>query len=85
MRTAYPAHPGSCEDPGTSAFADAKIDRELVTRGRLPRVTPPLPFEVEEFHSEIPEENWRHRPGVSQTLDLPSVLEWRASSRPVQV
>ncbi len=35
------------------------------------RVTPPLAFEVEEFDSQIPEENWRHRQGMPQTLDFP--------------
>jgi len=83
VRTVYPARPGSCEDLGTSAVADEETDCELVTRGLLPRVTPPLPFEVEEFHSQIPEENWRHRPGVLQTLDLPSVLKWRTSTHTV--
>ncbi len=41
------------------------------------RVTPPLAFEVEEFGLQIPEENWRHRHGVPQTLDFPSIRNWR--------
>ena len=50
--------------------ATASSDRHI-------RVTPPLAFEVEEFDSQIPEENWRHRHGVSQTFDLPSTGSWR--------
>jgi hypothetical protein len=35
------------------------------------RVTPPLAFEAEEYDSRSPDENWRHRLGVFQTLDFP--------------
>ena len=52
--------------PSASPTLTANSDRPV-------RFTPPFAFEVEEFHSQIPEENWRHRPGVPQTLDFPSI------------
>lgn len=58
---------------GTQTTAAAETCSGAATDSTRPRVTPPLPFEVEEFHAQIPEENWRHRPGVPQTLDLPSI------------
>ena len=70
------AHLSDLRVPGGSdrQFTAAAETRSGVATGRtLPRVTPPLPFEVEEFHSQIPEENWRHCPGVPQTLDFPSI------------
>jgi hypothetical protein len=57
----------------TQATAAAETCSGAASGGVRPRVMPPLPFEVEEFHSQIPEENWRHRPGVPQTLDFPSI------------
>jgi len=35
------------------------------------RVTPPLAFEAEGFHSQTPETNWRHQLGLPQTLGFP--------------
>jgi hypothetical protein len=37
-----------------------------------PRVTPPFAFEAEEFHSQFPDEDWRLRLGLPQTLEFPS-------------
>jgi hypothetical protein len=54
--------PGTCASPTLTADSDRQI-----------RFTPPFAFEVEEFDSQIPEENWRYRQGVPQTLDFPSI------------
>lgn len=82
MNTAHLSHFQTSDGPDARTGTAAGIRSGTAGADTLPRVTPPMPFEVEEFHSQIPEENWRHRPGVPQTLDLPSVLEWRTSSRP---
>jgi hypothetical protein len=69
------AHLSDLRIPGgsdTQATAAAGTCSGAVTGGVRPRVTPPMPFEVEEFHSQISEENWRYRPGMPQTLDFPS-------------
>jgi hypothetical protein len=60
-------------DSDTQATETAENGSGVAIGSRLPRVMPPLPFEAEEFHSQIPEENWRHRPGLPQTLDFPSI------------
>jgi hypothetical protein len=52
--------------PGTDARSTLMANSE-----RQIRFTPPFAFEVEQFHSQIPEENWRHRPGLPETLDFP--------------
>ena len=57
------------------ATAAAQIYSGVTTSRTQPRVTPPLPFEVEEFDSQIPEENWRYRQGMPETLDFPSVRD----------
>jgi hypothetical protein len=59
----------------TQATAAAQIYSGVATSRTQPRVTPPLPFEVEEFDSQIPEENWRYRQGMPETLDFPSVRD----------
>jgi 3',5'-cyclic AMP phosphodiesterase CpdA len=60
---------------GTQTIATTKVRPGIAVGTTWPRVTPPLPFEVEEFHTQIPEENWRYRPGVPQTLDFPSTRD----------
>jgi len=60
-------------DSGPQAIEAAENGSGVVIGSKLPRVMPPLPFEAEEFHSQLPEENWRHRPGLPQTLDFPSI------------
>ena len=68
-------------DPHASGGSDAQTAAAVetcseVAAGRTrPRVTPPLPFEVEEFDSQKPEENWRYRHGMPETLDFPSVRD----------
>ncbi|HTW91124.1 MAG TPA: hypothetical protein VMH22_05390 [bacterium] len=42
-----------------------------MTGNTMPRLSPPFAFEVEEFHSQIPDDDWRHRHGVPQILDFP--------------
>lgn len=54
------AHPVTHASPSLTIDGDRQV-----------RFTPPFAFEVEEFDSQIPEENWRHRLGVPQTLDFP--------------
>ena len=61
---------------GTNAIAAAKARPGVASGTSLPRITPPFAFEVEEFHSRLPEENWRHRLGVPQELDFPSTRVW---------
>lgn len=73
MRTAHQAHLGVYGGSGMSGAAEEKTGSGFITRDSLPRVTPPLPFEAEEFDSQIPEENWRHRLGVPQVLDFPAL------------
>lgn len=82
MNTAHLFHLQPSDGPDVLTTLAAGIRSAATGVDTLPRVTPPMPFEIEEFHSQIPEENWRHRLGVPQTLDLPSVLEWQTSSRP---
>jgi hypothetical protein len=53
--------PGPSASPTLTTNSDSEI-----------RFTLPFAFEAEEFHSQIPEENWRHRPGLPQTLNLPA-------------
>ena len=73
MKIACPSNLQVSGGSGTQATETAENDSGVAIGSRLPRVMPPLPFEVEEFHSQIPEENWRHRPGLPQTLDFPSI------------
>jgi hypothetical protein len=48
----------------------------LASNGSQVRVTPPFAFEVEEFDSRLPDDDWRHRHGLPQTLDLPLPSGW---------
>jgi len=61
IATAAALH-GICTSPTSTAGSELRI-----------RFTPPFAFEVEEFDSQIPEENWRYRQGLPQTLDFPSI------------
>jgi Icc protein len=56
---------------GTQTIATAKTRLGVLADARLRRVTPPFAFEAEEFGSQLPDENWRHRLGVPQVLDFP--------------
>jgi 3',5'-cyclic AMP phosphodiesterase CpdA len=60
---------------GTQTIATTKVRHGVTVGTTRPRVMPPMPFEVEEFHTQIPEENWRYRLGVPQTLDFPSARD----------
>lgn len=57
---------------GTQTIAVALVRPGVVTPKAQPRVTPPFAFEAEEFGSQIPDENWRHRLGVPQLLEFPA-------------
>jgi hypothetical protein len=57
---------------GTQTIAAARLRRARTDGDCRPRVTPPLAFEAEEFHSQIPDDDWRLRHGVPQTLDFPA-------------
>ena len=79
MKTNHPS------EPHVSAGRDTRASHTATTRSgpsasptlttnsdRQVHFTPPFAFEVEEFHSQIPEENGRHQQGVPQTLEFPS-------------
>ena len=57
----------------TQAAGAAETRSGAASGKALPRVRPPFAFEVEEFHSQIPDDDWRHWHGVPQTLDFPSI------------
>lgn len=75
MNTAHLSHFRTSDGPDALTGTTTGIRSGALGADTLPRVTPPMPFEVEEFHTQIPEENWRHRLGVPQTLGFPSARD----------
>jgi hypothetical protein len=70
------AHLCDLRVPGDSdalAKAAARNCSGIATIRTQPRVTPLFAFEAEEFNSQFPDEDWRLRLGLPQTLDFPSV------------
>ena len=79
MKTTHLARPRVSAGLGAKAVATATTRSGTQTSPTLTansdrqvRFTPPLAFEVEEFHSRIPDDDWRHQHGVPQTLIFPS-------------